>query len=406
MKDSPPSSSELESKRVSRFSLPVILLTVFVDLIGFGIIIPLLPFYADTLGGSPAILGVLIASFSLMGFVFAPILGRISDKVGRRPVILTSLAVATAGHLTFALADSLFLLLLSRIVAGIGSANLSVAQAYVADSTRPEERTKWMGRIGASMGVGFIIGPTIGGFLSEYGFAVPGFAAAGIAFSNLILAFFILPETLPPSIRRTQIGTQRAMGGFIAGFRRPIIGALLLVFFVISFAFSTIPVVYPLLAIEFFNLGPRDMSFIFIYIGAIRVLIQSAVIGRLVRWVREEKLLITGVFLMMAAIFVTPFIPNLVVYILLLGLLASGVSITYPLVSSMISKRSAASEQGTMLGLAQSVSSGASVPGPIIGGFIFEFLGLAMPFIMAAALMLVGFALSIKVWLHSRLSNY
>ncbi|MFQ5871352.1 MAG: MFS transporter [Candidatus Geothermarchaeales archaeon] len=378
----------------------VIILTVFVDLIGFGIIIPLLPFYAQDLGASPTTLGLLVASFSLMQFIFAPVLGRLSDRFGRRPIILLSLLGSTTGHLIFALADSLPLLFLSRITAGIAAANLSVAQAYIADTTPPKERARGMGFIGASFGVGFIIGPVIGGSLSVYGFSAPGFAASAIAFSNLLLALTLLPESLPQPLRTDDGIIPRKPGGFIEGFRRPMIGGLLTTFFVVSFSFATIPVTFPLLGIELFDLGPSDMSFIFIYIGVIQVFIQAGMMGRLVRWLGEERLLALGTILMTTTIFAIPFIPDLGAFLLLTGLLSTGVSIINPVVPSMISKRTPASEQGNMLGLTQSVASLARVPGPLSGGLIFEHIGVAAPFIISAALMLLGFALSARIFLR------
>lgn len=164
--------------QTSRSRLSIIMFTIFIDLIGFGIILPLMPFYAEQLGGSPIVFGLLIASFTLMQFIFAPILGRISDRVGRRPVIIATLGGASVAHLIFAFADSLPLLFISRILAGIAAANLSVAQAYIADSTYPKERTKWMAKVGAAFGVGFIVGPIIGGSLISYGFWAPGLVAS------------------------------------------------------------------------------------------------------------------------------------------------------------------------------------------------------------------------------------
>ncbi|MFQ5950533.1 MAG: MFS transporter [Candidatus Geothermarchaeales archaeon] len=390
-------SQDTRPVRVGGSALFVIILTVFVDLIGFGIIIPLLPFYAQELGAGPTALGLLLASFSFMAFVFAPILGRLSDRYGRRPILLLSLVGSTTGHLIFALADSLLLLLLSRIIAGTAAASLSVAQAYIADTTTPKERARGMGLIGASFGVGVIVGPVIGGSLIGYGFSAPGFAAAAIAFSNLLLALSLLPESLPPSLRARHRILPRRPSGFIEGFRRPIIGPLLITVFVIFFSFATIPVVYPLFGIELFDLGPRDMSLIFIYIGAVQVVIQAGMIGRLVRWVGEERLLVSGTLLMTVTIFAVPLIPELTAFLILTGLISAGIAIASPVILSMISTRSSPSEQGKMLGLSQSVAALARIPGPLSAGLIFEYLGVAAPFVISAVMMLLGFALSLRI---------
>lgn len=380
----------------------MIILTVFVDLVGFGIIIPLLPFYTASLGAGPTALGVLVASFSIMQFIFAPVMGGLSDRFGRRPIILVSLVGSFAGYLAFALADSLPMLFVSRITAGVASSNLSVAQAYIADTTQPKDRTRWMSLISAAFGVGFIVGPVIGGFLSIYGISAAGFGAAAIALTNLVLAFNLLPESLPRSHRgRGRLFSHSAVG-ILAAFRRPLVGALLTVFFVVSYAFSTIPVVYPLLGIRYFNLGPHDMAFIFTYIGILQVTVQTVLIGRLAKRIGEQKLLAIGVLLLTLTIFATPLIPNMMVFILLTGLLAVAVAITLPLVPSMVSRRSGTEEQGGMMGVTQSVGSLARVPGPLVAGFLFEHAGLAMPFYVSAALMLLAFILTVRISIRDR----
>jgi len=375
----------------------VIALTVFVDLIGFGIVIPIIPFYAQALGGSPTVLGLIIASYSLVQSVFSPVLGRLSDRFGRKPVILASIAASTVGYLIFALSDSLFLLFLSRVIAGMGGANLSVAQAYVADSTSHAERVRWMGVVGASFGVGFIVGPTISGFLSVYGFSAPGFAATAIASTNLVLASTLLPESLPSSLRDRRRTGASAELSFLGILRRPVVGALLVTFFVATFSFATIPVIYPLLGAAYFNIGPRDMSFIFAYIGVILILVQAIMIRRLVRWLGEGRLLAASTALMTTSMFATPFIPSLAIFLVLTGLMTVGASILNSLIPSLISKRSHFGEQGKVLGVTQAVASIARVPGPLTGGLVLEYAGLIAPFITAAGLMLLGFILSLRV---------
>lgn len=375
------------------------LFTVFVDLIGFGIIIPLLPFYTGSVGGGPAVLGLLIAAFFAMQFLFSPVLGRLSDRVGRRPVLIGTLVLATVGHLTLSIAGSLVLLFTARILAGIASGNLSVAQAYIADRTRPEERARGMGLIGAAFGVGFAIGPVIGGTFAPFGLGVPALAAAALAATNLVLAALFLPESLIPELRR-ETGKQRPTN-FREAVRRPSIRALLATFFVVSFSFSTVPVAFPSLGITYFGLGTTELALIFVYIGVISIVVGSAA-GRLARRVGEERLVATGTFAMMAGLAIVPLIPNLSVYVLTTGIFATGVAIAFPLVPSLVSKRTPPQEQGAILGITQAFGSLARVPGPLVAGFLYEQLNPAAPFLLGAALMGLGFAMALLVYRESR----
>ena len=375
------------------------LFTVFVDLIGFGIIIPLLPFYTEQVGGGPAILGLLIAAFFAMQFVFSPILGRLSDRVGRRPVLLGSLVLSTAGHLTLSFANSLVLLFTARILAGVASGNLSVAQAYVADRTTPQERPRGMGLIGAAFGVGFAVGPVIGGTFAPLGLAAPALAAAALAASNFGLAALLLPESLTPDMRRRN-GTRRRTS-FRDAIRRPAIRALLITFILVSFAFSGIPVAFPSLGIAYFGLGTTELALIFVYIGVIQIVVGTAA-GRLARRAGEERLVATGTVAMMAGLAAVPWIANVNAYVLLTGVVATGVAIAFPLVPSLVSKRTPPHEQGAILGITQSLGSLARVPGPLVAGVLFEQVNTAAPFLLGAGLMAIGFAMTLLVYRESR----
>ncbi len=375
------------------------LFTVFVDLIGFGIIIPLLPFYTESVGGGPAILGLVIAAFFAMQFVFSPIFGRLSDRVGRRPVILGTLVLSIAGHLILSVANSLVLLFTARILAGIASGNLSVAQAYVADRTTPQERARGMGLIGAAFGVGFAVGPVIGGTFAPFGLAAPALAAATLAATNFGLAAFILPESLAPEGRRK--GGMRGRTSFRDAVRRPAIRALLITFCLVSFAFSGIPVAFPSLGIAYFGLGTTELALIFVYIGVIQIVVGTAA-GRLARRVGEERLVASGTVAMMAGLAAVPWIANVNAYVLLTGVVATGVAIAFPLVPSLVSKRTPPHEQGAILGITQSLGSLARVPGPLVAGVLFEQVNPAAPFLFGAGLMAIGFAMTLLVYRESR----
>jgi multidrug resistance protein len=227
--------------------LVVLFVTVFIDLIGFGIVLPLLPFYAEHFGANALLVGLLSTCFSLMQLLFAPVWGRLSDRVGRRPVILAGLLGSSISYFTFALAQSLPILFLSRILAGIAGANISTAQAYIADSTQPENRAKGMGLIGAAYGLGFTVGPAIGGILSQYGYAVPAFFASALALGNFAAAWWLLPESRNPSqqIRQSESGLnwQRLK----TGLQHPELGIFLLLFFISTFAFANLEATFALM---------------------------------------------------------------------------------------------------------------------------------------------------------------
>lgn len=384
---------------LQRSPLFVALFTVFVDLIGFGVIIPFLPFYASAVGGGAAILGLIVAVFFAMQFVFSPILGRLSDRVGRRSVILGTLVLATAGHLTLSVAGSSFVLLLAaRILAGIASGNLSVAQAYIADRTRPEERARGMGLIGAAFGVGFAVGPVIGGILEPFGLAAPALAAAALAATNFGLAVLFLPESLTPEVRTKNERAGRAKFGEIA--RRPTIRALVIAFFIVSFAFSTVPVAVPSLGIVSLGLGRQQLVLVFIYIGVINIIVGNAA-GRLARRTGEERLVALGTFAIMAGLASVPLVTHWTAYVLMTGVVATGVAIAFPLIPSLVSKRTPPQEQGAVLGVTQSLGSLARVPGPLVAGYMFDQIGPASPFLLGAALMALGFAMTLLVYRES-----
>jgi len=394
---------DLRDKIQNRFELSptlVIVITIFIDITGFGIIIPLLPFYAETFQAGSAALGVLVASFSLMQFIFSPILGRISDNVGRKPVLMISILTSAASFVLFAVANSFFILLLSRIVAGLAT-ETAVAQAYIADITSKEERASGIGKVGAAHGAGFIIGPAIGGFLSVYGFSAPGFAAVFLTLLNLLFVLFFLPESLEQKGSFLQIAT-KSNGDFLRklldAFSKPLIGVVLVIFFIVFLSFSAIPVIVPLLGVIFFGFGPVEMSYFFIYIGTIQIILQGAVIGRLTNKIGEEKLIAFGPLLMMLGIFIMPLIPNIAIFVFSLTMIAFGSGMMRTVVPSFISKITPANEQGGTLGVTNSVASIATVPGPLVGGSLFEFAGLAAPFFTSAAILIVAFGLGCRVF--------
>lgn len=378
----------------------VIILTIFIDITGFGIVIPLLPFYATSFQAGSAALGILVASFAVMQFVFAPLLGRLSDRVGRKPILMISIATSAASFMLFALANSFLILLLSRMVAGMAT-EAAIAQAYMADVTQEEDRAAGMGRLGAAFGVGFIIGPAIGGALSVLGFWAPGAAAVILTLLNLLFVFFFLPESLDrgqEDLRRESYVTGGYLGGLRSALATPLIGATLTIVFIIILAFSAIPVIAPLLGVSFFGWGAVEMSYVFMYIGLVQIVLQGFLFGKLVRKFSEDKFIVFGPLLMSVGMLTMPMVPSILVFLVSITMIALGIGILDAAIPSFISKRTLKSEQGGMLGVSQSVSSIARVPGPLIGGFVFEFVGLVAPFLLSSALLIVAFTLGCRIF--------
>lgn len=377
----------------------VIFMTTLIDMIGFGMVIPLLPFHPETAGAGALALGLLVGSFSLMQFIFAPLLGRLSDKVGRRPVILLSIFCSAISFVVFALADSFPLLLISRITAGMAT-EAAVAQAYIADITSEKERTAGLGKVGAAHGAGFILGPALSGFLSVYGFSAPGFGAAALTAVNFVFAFLFLPETSVHTQSKVNkaVASDGYWGRLAKALAEPLIGIVLVILFITTFAFSAIPVIVPLLGIEFFGFGEVEMSYFFMYIGVVQIVLQGVVIGRLTRWLGEKNLIVLGTLLMTLGVFLGPLIPNLATVLLAFTVMSSGVGILGTVLPSFISKRAPPGEQGGMLGVVQAVGSIARIPGPLFGGLIADYAGLNVAFLVTTAIVFVAFVLGLTVF--------
>jgi DHA1 family tetracycline resistance protein-like MFS transporter len=381
----------------------VIVMTTFIDMIGFGMVIPVLPFHPEIVGAGALALGLLIGSFSLMQFIFSPLLGRLSDKVGRRPVMLLSILSSVISFILFALANSFLLLLLSRITTGMATES-AVAQAYISDITTEKERAKGMGKVGAAHGAGFIIGPAIGGFLSIYGLSTLGFVAAALTGVNLLFAFFFLPESNVNvnSSTQTSVNSDGYWRRLASALTKPLIGAVFIILFVTTFAFSAIPVIVPLLGIAFFSFAELEMSYFFMYIGVVQIVLQGVLIGRLTRRWGEENLMVFGSLLMAFGMLFMPLFPSIVVFFGSITLISSGIGTLNTVLPSFISKRTPADEQEGMLGVAQSVGSIARIPGPLVGGIVAEFAGLNAAFILSTVIVMIAFGLGFTVFQSHR----
>src|SRR6185312_2428373 len=296
---------------MKRSPLVVIFTTVFIDLVGFGIVIPVLPFYAEgtRFNATPRTVGLLFASYSVMQLIFSPILGRLSDKHGRRPVLLISIIGTGIGFLILGFANTLILLFVGRILDGITGGNISTAQAYIADITTPENRAKGMGLIGAAFGLGFVFGPAIGGILTRWGVAVPFFFAAGLCFANALLLYFTLPETVTRDHpARTSAAGGRGLGQLIQSFADRRLAYVLIIYFLFIVAFSIMTTSFSLFTMFRFGYDAQHTGYLFAYVGILAVIVQGGLIGRLVKRFGEMTLVIAGAFLFAGSLFAVPFV--------------------------------------------------------------------------------------------------
>jgi len=361
---------------MKRSPLLVIFITVFIDLIGFGIVIPVLPYYAEgtRFGATPREIGLLFASYSVMQLFFAPVLGRLSDKHGRRPVLLFSLLGTCVGFLILGFATTLWMLFLGRIIDGISGGNISTAQAYIADVTTKENRAKGMGLIGAAFGLGFVFGPAIGGVLSRWGIQVPFLFAGGLAFVNAVLLYFTLPETITPDHpARTSAAAGRGWGRLITALRDPKLAYVLSIYFVSIVAFSIMTTSFALFLAFRFGYDAYHAGWIFAYVGIISALIQGGLIGRLVKRFGEPPLVLAGSLFFTLSLIASPFVTPAIgiMGILITGLFSSiGNALNAPTLTSLASKSVSEKEQGAIMGVAQSVASLARAVGPALAAFL------------------------------------
>ena len=363
--------------------LGIVFTTVLIDLIGFGIVIPLLPLYAERFGASPTEIGLLTASFALMQFLFAPVWGRLSDRVGRRPVILASLAGTALASLLFGLAGALWLLFLARILDGISGASYAAAQAYVADVTAPEERARGMGLIGAAFGLGFVIGPALGALFAVVDHRVPFFVAAGLAATNLTVAARRLPESRRPDsppASYSRLALVRAALGSRA------LAPLVWLSFVGTFGFVAMEATFALLAERRFDFGLAEVGLVFTYIGVVAAVVQGALVGSVVRRLGEWTTLRAGLVATGAALGLLAATESLWALFPVLLLLAAGSGLTFPTVSALVSHRAPAEDQGGVLGLLASTGGLARIASPVVATLLFEHVGVAVPYLVGAAL--------------------
>ncbi len=387
--------------------LLTIFLIVFIDLLGFSLILPLLPYYAESFGATPLIVGLLVASYAAAQLVGAPLLGRLSDRIGRRPVLLLSVAGTLVGFLLLGLAEPLgrmlaglvssqspnvvilAVLFVSRVLDGLTGGNLTVAQAYITDVTDEANRAKSLGLVGAAFGLGFILGPAAGGVLSQWGYDIPAFAAALISSLNLMAIFFFLPESLT-SERRENLATHQrppfTLKALLTVLNRPIVGPFLHVRLFYGLAFATFQSIFSLYA-QAIGLSAQTTGFVLAYVGVLSVITQAGLIGPLTRRFRETWLIISSLWIMGISLLTWAFTSQLwVLLIVILPLSLSG-GVLNTVMQSSITKSVDRDEIGGILGITTSIDALTRVIAPSVGGFLLGYFGKWAPGVFTAFLM-------------------
>lgn len=390
-------------------SLGTIFLTVFLDLLGFGLVVPYLPGVAREHGASPFVATLLGAAYSAMQFLFVPLWGHLSDRVGRRPVLLGSIAASAAGMVALGTVNSLAGLFVARAFLGVATANVAVASAYIADVTRPEERSRGMGLIGAAIGLGFVLGPVVGGLLQAYSpiervGALPAYAAAALSALDFVLAALFLPESLAPEDRGKKVRSLAplAPSRFRAELARSGVALAVLVHFVVVLSFSGMEQTFRLFTADAFGLGTKETGYILGVVGLVLIAVQGLLLRRLAVVASERSLVRAGALIEAAgflAVAMSPAVLGGSVAVLVAGMatIALGSGLVNPSLSALVSRLGPADGQGSLLGVLQSAGALARVFGPAAGGVLYQSIGPRAPYAAAAAGMLVAACASLAL---------
>jgi MFS family permease len=381
--------------------LPIFLIVV-VDILGYTLILPLLPFYAENLGASPAVIGFLIATYAVCQLVAGPLIGRASDHIGRRPMLLMSQIGTLIGFLILAAANALWLVFLSRAIDGLTAGNLPLAQAYISDVTRPEERARAFGIIGIAFGFGFLVGPAVSGFLSTFGYHYPILAAAALSFLSILTTYLLLPARPPHPAGQDEApvgpGGERLTllewGRYLEYFRRPVLSPLLFKFLSFVFSFSLFVAGFALFCERRYTwqgrpFGPKEVGYIFAYSGLIGGLIQGGMLGRLVKRFGERPLLAIG-FVFAVIGYAAIGFAYTILALLIGATIATFGGVIRPVVTSLITQASGRREQGAVLGLTQSLTSISQIVAPVIAGFLIQRMLLVEWALLAAGVSAAG----------------
>jgi DHA1 family tetracycline resistance protein-like MFS transporter len=366
--------------------LLIIFLTIFVNLIGFGIIVPLLPFYAETFGASPIVIGLLFAVFSLCQLVAAPALGDLSDRYGRRPILIFSLLGTVVSFVMLAMAHSIVMLFLARVVDGLSGGNISTARAYVADITEPKDRARAYGIIGAAFGLGFIMGPALSGMLAQVSYTAPIWAAAALTAVAAAMAWLWLPET----VHRAHAGVGNPLSYLPALLQRPGIRRVLTVDFIYWFAFSIFQTTFALFAARRFDFDASRTGYFMAGFGVLGAIIQGGLIRPIVKRTGDKAMFIAGALFSIAGLAAAAAAHSVTLFALSLVPLAFGMGFGHPTVSSLVSRAGRGDEQGRVQGAASAVESLGRTIGPVWGNASLQRYGEATPFYSGAAFLVLA----------------
>jgi len=393
--------------KMTRSPLFLMALTIFIDFAGFGIILPLLPFWAERLRAGPVGVGLVLTIYALAQFLFTPVLGILSDRYGRRPIIFAALLIEALSLALSALAGSLPILLVARFIGGLGASNIGSAQAVVADVTPAEGRARGMGLIGAAIGLGFVVGPALGGALAPLGTAVPFWVTMLVALANALLVLRFLPETRWRGTTRAPAspaahGTGVLLAGWRQVLRHPVVARLVTVNLLFTGAFTAMETVFVLFTQHTFGWTAMQNGYIFTYIGVLIVLLQGGLVGLLARRWGERRLLLVGLGALATGLALLPWSAHLPQLLIVLGIVSIGDGAVTPMVSALLSFASPPEARGETLGLAQAVAALARVIGPLAAGSAFAVGGPGAPFLAGSALVLLAALIALPAHSHKR----
>ena len=371
---------------MNKRALTIIFVTVFIDLLGFGIVIPLLPLYAERFGASPMVIGWLLASYLIAQAIAAPLLGKLSDRIGRRPVLIASLAGSAISFTLLGLAETLPWLFVARVFAGLAGGSISAAKSYVADVTTPENRAKGMGFLGAGIALGYVFGPALGGLLTHWHVTLPYFVAGATALVNCFSALLFLPAPPKNATHAVEGEDLHALVYAARLLMRPKLGSYLWMVFLITLSFSSLTGTFALLGQHRFHYTPMHIGLLLSFIGLLAALVQGGLIGPLVKRFRELPLATAGSAMFAVGLALVPLAHGTPLMLTALFLIGLGNSLNMPTLLALVSREATAGEQGRALGVQQSLESVARIIGLVLGGWLFAHAEW-MPYACSAGLM-------------------
>lgn len=383
--------------------LAIIFAVVLVDMLSFGVVIPILAYLAKDMGATAFQVGLLTAMYPAAQFFGAPILGRLSDRFGRKPVLVVSIIGTLVGFVVLAMAQSLWILFISRTLDGLTGGNISVAQAYIADVTKPEDRGKAFGMIGAAFGLGFILGPTAGGLLSGISYSAPAWLGAVLAAINVVLVLVLVPESLTAKDKERLAGRVRRgfdLSPLTAAFRHRRVGPLLSIRFLIGISFAIFESGFSLWAIAALSLPARETSFVLAWVGILSVFMQAFLMGRLTKRWTDDGLLVTSLFVASAALAAWGFVGNVWVLVALMPAISFGMAVSNTISTSALTKAIHRDEVGGMMGITTSIQAFTRIPAPIIAGALIDYSTVWSPGVLAGSVTAACavFALTTLCW--------